>query len=308
MTPAGGGSRRPRLLLVGGGTGLAGRALVEEFRATHQIRSVHRSPSASETEAGVECIAADVATVPDWRPLLEGVDLVVTVAWYRAGPDRRFRPLAEGLVRLIQASDAVGVPGFVHLSVPESTPRIERDLPYMTRKREVDRTLASSGLRFSIVRPTMLFGPRDVLLTVMLRTISRWHRFPMFGDGGYHVSPIAARDVAAIVRRESTLGRRGTVDAGGPRRWRYRELTDLLFEVLRLPPRYFEMSPRGGMRLARALESVGSSLLYAYEVEWLVSDRLGLAPYVGLDHPLEGVEGFLRGEAARLTASPGASA
>ncbi|HTS32929.1 MAG TPA: NAD(P)H-binding protein [Thermoplasmata archaeon] len=303
MSRGGTTASRPRLLLVGGGSGLAGRHLLEEFHPTHLIRSVHRHPSAREAELGVEWIPADVARVADWRPLLADVDLVVTVAWYRAGPDRRFRPLAEGLERLIRACEGLGVPRFVHLSVPEATPHIETELPYMVRKREVDRTLAASGLSYSILRPTMLFAPRDVLLTVMLRTMARWHRFPMFGDGEYHVSPVAARDVASIVRRESTLDRRGVVEVGGPTRWRYRDLTDFLFGTLRLPPRYLRMSPRNGVRLARFLETVGSSLLYAYEVEWLVSDRLGLAPYQGLERPLQGVEGFVQSEATRLRPS-----
>jgi uncharacterized protein YbjT (DUF2867 family) len=300
MSRGGTTASRPRLLLVGGGSGLAGRHLLEEFHPTHRIRSVHRHPSVREAELGVEWIPADVARVADWRPLLADVDLVVTVAWYRAGPDRRFRPLAEGLERLIRTCEGLGVPRFVHLSVPEATPHIETELPYMVRKREVDRTLAASGLSYSILRPTMLFAPRDVLLTVMLRTMARWHRFPMFGDGEYHVSPVAARDVASIVRRESTLDRRGVVEVGGPTRWRYRDLTDLLFGALHLPPRYLRMSPRNGVRLARFLETVGSSLLYAYEVEWLVSDRLGLAPYQGLERPLQGVEGFVQSEATRL--------
>lgn len=291
---------RPRLLLVGGGGGLVGRALVQEFAPDWEIRSVHRHPAPEESAPSVKWVPADVATVPDWRPMLEGVDVVVTVAWYRAGADRRFRPLAHGLTRLIADASATSVRRFVHISVPLATEHIEATLPYMVRKREVDRTLATSGVPYSIVRPTMLFGPRDKLLTVMLRTMNRWHRFPMFGDGAYHVSPIAVHDLAQIVRREAGLNGPRTVTAGGPRRWRYRELTDRLFEALGLPARYFRLSPRGAQRLARLLERLGSALLYAYEVEWLVSDRLGLPPYEGLGRPLAPVEEFLRAEGMRL--------
>jgi uncharacterized protein YbjT (DUF2867 family) len=296
---------RPRMLLVGGGGGLVGRALVEEFSPDWNIRSVHRHPAPSESIPSVEWIPDDAARGTDWRPRLEGVDVVVNVAWYRSGSDRRFRPLAEGLLRLIAAAREAPIRRFVHVSVPPSTPPIEAGSAYMTRKRQVDRALAASGLPYSIVRPTMLFGPRDKLLTVMLRTIARWHRFPMFGDGEYHVSPIAVRDLARIVRLELGLSGRRTVDAGGPRRWRYRDLTDFMFGVLGLPPRYLRMSVAGGRRLARVFEAFGSSLLYEYEVEWLVADLLGLPPYEGLSTPLEPVEEFLRREARRLR--PGTS-
>jgi NADH dehydrogenase len=291
---------RPRLLLVGGGGGLVGRALLREFAPDWQIRSVHRHSTPEEAIPSVEWVSADVATLPSWRPVLDGVDVVINVAWYRSGPDRRFRPLAEGLRRLVADARAVGVRRFVQISVPIATDHIETTLPYMVRKREVDRAIVESGIPYTLVRPTMLFGPRDVLLTVMLRTMARWHRFPIFEQGEYRVSPISVRDLARIVRREASLDGARTETAGGPRTWRYRELTDRLFEALGLPPRYFRLSARGGERLAYLLETLGSTLLYAYEVEWLVSDRLGLPPYEGLDTPLEPVEPFLDSEGMRL--------
>ncbi len=286
-------AERPLLLAVGGFEGLVGRALLREFHADHRLRSVHRRPSPAEVAAGVEVRAADAARIADWGPFLEGVDTVVNVAWYRQARRARFVALADGLLRLVQDAERLGVRRFVHLSVPDAPPGLEAGLPYLTEKRRVDRAVAASRLSYAIVRPTMLFGEGDRLLTVMSRIVRRYHRFPMFGDGGYHVSPLAVEDLARIVRREAELGPRATVPAGGPERWVYRDLTDALFRAAGLPPRYVHLSGRGAVRLAHLLEALGSSLLYAYEVEWLLSDRLGLAPYAGLARPLEPVGPFL---------------
>ena len=296
---------RPRLLLVGGTTGLVGRHLRAEFGRDWRIVSLHRWSSPAEPSDGVEFVQGDAATITDWAPLLRDVDLVVNVAWYRAGPLRRFRPLTEGLLRLVAAADRARVPRFVHLSVPDSPPTLETGLPYMSEKRRVDRAIEASGLSYSIVRPTMLFAPRDKLVTVMMRTMHRYHRFPMFEDGAYHISPIATPDLARIVRREAGRTDRRNVTAGGPKRWRYSDLTDTMFAVLGLRPRYFRLTAKGAVRLARLLETVGSSLLYAYEVEWLLSDMLGLPPYDGLDAPLRPIEPFLVDEAARLRGTRG---
>ena len=291
---------RSRLLLVGGGAGLLGRHILAEFVRDWQVVSLHRTPVAGEVVPGVEYRRGDATTISDWGPILAGIDLVVNVAWYRSGSRRRFRPLADGLLRLVAAAERAGTARFVHISVPDSPTSLEANLPYMVLKREVDRAIERSRLSYAIVRPTMVFAPRDKLVTVMLRTMARYHRFPMFGTGDYHISPIAAEDIARIVHREATLTDRRTVSAGGPRRWRYRELTDAMFAALRLRPKYFSLSERNGVRLARFLETMGSSLLYAYEVEWLVSDMLGLPPYEGLDRPLASVEPFLVEEATRL--------
>jgi NADH dehydrogenase len=228
--------------------------------------------------------------------LLKDVDVVLNVAWFRQPRLRVFEPLAEGLLRLIRTAEALEISRFLHVSVPDAPPSLETGLPYLVQKRRVDRALEQSQLSYAIVRPTMLFGPRDKLLTVMLRTMHRYHRFPMFGDGEYHLSPISARDLARILHREADLEDCHNVTAGGPIRWRYRTLTDEMFGRLGLRPRYVQFSPKGSIRLARLLEVVGSSLLYAYEVEWLLSDLLGLPPYEGLPEPLEPVEPFLDSE------------
>jgi uncharacterized protein YbjT (DUF2867 family) len=286
----------PVLLVVGGCGGLVGRALLDEFSRDHRIRSVHRRPTPAEIAAGVDVRAADACTVDDWSPYLTGVDTVVNVAWYRQARARRFVRLADGLLRLVRDAERVGVRRFVQVSVPDAPHRLERDLPYLAQKRRVDRALEASRLDYAIVRPTMLFGPRDKLVSVMVRTLRRYHRLPMFADGSYHVSPISVVDLASIVRREASLGGRRNVTAGGPRRWEYRELTDEMFRLAGLPPRYLHLSGPGAIWLARLLEGLGSSLLYVYEVEWLLADLLGLPPYVGLDRPLREVGPFL-GEA-----------
>ncbi len=294
---------RPGMLLVGGGGGLVGRVLLQEFSASHRIRSVHRHPVGEESRLGVEWVRADVGAVASWSELLDGCEIVVNLAWYRAGGARRFRPLADGLLRLTDSvAAASSVRRFVHLSVPDAPPHLETELPYLSYKRRVDRAIGGSGIPYLILRPTMLFGPGDRLLTVMLRTMHRYGRFPMFGDGDYHVSPMASLDLAAIVRKELEGPPRRSLVLGGPERWRYRDLTDRMWSALGRPPRYWRLSATGGRRVAFLLEHLGSKLIYEYEVEWLVSDLLGLPPYEGLSRPLARVGPFLDATAAQLRA------
>ena len=293
-----------RVLLLGGGGGLVGRAVLEEFAPDHRIRSFHRRAVPREAQLGVEWVPGDLGTQEDWTEVLEGVDLILNLVWHRTGSRRRFEPLAGGLSKLLEAAKRSGVRRFVHLSVPRAPDHLEREFPYLTYRRRFDAELAASGLSYRIVRPTMLFGPGDVLIDVMRREMRRYPFFPMFGDGRYHVSPLATRDLARILRREASNDLRGTIDVGGPHRYEYRELCDLLFRSLGKAPRYWRLTERGGVRLARLLETFGSHLLYAYEVEWLVSDLLGLAPDPGLRSSMMTLESYLGVPAAASGSSP----
>jgi uncharacterized protein YbjT (DUF2867 family) len=285
-------SSLPRLLLIGGGGGLVGRAVLPLLLPFYRVRSIHRHPASGEG-AEVEWVPADVRSVGDWTNLVADVQVVLNLAWYRWESERAFRELHDGLRRLLDASVRAGVGRFVQVSVPPAPASMETGLPYLVYKRRFDTALATSGLSYRIVRPTMLFGRGDVLIGVMLRLMRRYPFFPMFGDGEYHVSPIAVKDLARVLLQETRGPKTGSLDLGGPERMTYRELTDRMYRSLGKRPRYWRMSKAGGERLAGLLVALGSTLLYPYEVEWLTSDMLGLPPYPGLDPPLVRLDEYL---------------
>lgn len=292
--------RPSRVLLVGGGGGLVGRALLPELLEDHRVRSVHRHPTTEEAGKPVEWIALDVAAVTDWSATLEDIDAVVNLVWYRWASGRAFARLYDGLHRLLEAARHASIPRFVHVSVPDAPERLESRIPYLRYKRQFDRAVADSGLSFRIVRPSLLFGPHDRLLTVMLGLMHRYRRFPMFAGGSYRVNPLWVGDLAHILHHELHGSDTGTLVVGGPQVYRYHDLTDVMFRDLGLPPRYWSMGPQTSVAVASLLQHLGSSLIYAYEVEWLLSDRLAIPPYLGSGRPLASVEPFLLEQAHLL--------
>lgn len=291
---------RSRLLLIGGSGGFVGRAVLPVLGQDFRIRSVHRHPAPDEGPH-VEWVRADVKSLVDWAPVLDEVDVVLNLAWYRWESESAFRSLHDGLRRLLDAAVRSKVRRFLQVSVPPAPALLEEGLPYLVFKRRFDSALQGSGLSYRIVRPTLLFGPGDVLLSVMFRLMRRYPLFPMFGDGAYHVSPVAVSDLARVLRREAQGSDSGILDLGGPDRFTYRELTDRMFGMLGKRPRYWRMSASGALRLTRWLVALGSTLLYPYEVEWLMSDMLGLPAYDGIDPPMSRVGPYLEQLAAGPT-------
>ncbi len=285
---------------MGGGGGVVGRGILAELAGRYPIRSYHRSPTPLE-QGRVEFVPGDVLETSRFPSLVEGVDAIVNVVWYRQpGPDRLFARTSTALQALVEAAVRAGVHRFVQISLPPATPRLEAKTPYLYRKREFERVLLRSGLEVTLLQPSAIFAPKDRLVHVMLDLMRRYGRFPIFGEGGYHLTPVWNRDVGWLVG-EALEGRlSGTVLVGGPERFTYLELLALLQKHVPRPVRFVKVSPGLGRFAVRFFNAVGWHVLYTYEHDWLVSDLLGFpAP----PHP--GRE-FLTLERF-LSAPPGAS-
>jgi nucleoside-diphosphate-sugar epimerase len=112
----------PLRVLVTGGTGNLGTSLVPMLAADRRITSVvavgRRRPDGWKPGENVEFRSADLVSDP-LEPLLEGIDVVVHLAW-QIGPSRdvdtQWRTNVVGSQRLLDAVADAGVGAFVHAS------------------------------------------------------------------------------------------------------------------------------------------------------------------------------------------------
>jgi uncharacterized protein YbjT (DUF2867 family) len=122
---------------------------------------------------------------------------------------------------LFTAAAEAGVGRIVHISV--SNPSEDSPLPYFRGKAQVERTLAAAGPAYAIVRPTLVFGPRDILVNNIAWILRRFPVFVVPGDGSGRAQPVSAEDVARIAVTAT-----GTVDAAGPEQYSFSELVRLV--------------------------------------------------------------------------------
>ena len=57
--------------------------------------------------------------------------------------------------------------------------------------------LKDLGVPYAIIRPTLVFGVRDLLLNNMAWALRRFPVFPVYGRGDYPVQPVYVEDLAA---------------------------------------------------------------------------------------------------------------
>ena len=133
--------------------------------------------------------------------------------------------------KLFLAAKEAGVGKIVHLSV--ANPTKAPDWAYFRGKVIVENFLKKTGLSYSIVRPTVLYGHRqDVLVNNIAWMLRRFPLFGMFGDGKYPVQPIYADDVANICINQGQLSENTVVDAAGPETFEYREFLQILSDAM----------------------------------------------------------------------------
>ena len=170
------------------------------------------------TEAGYEVRnlgRAELADPDRMATALDGTDTLFNTFWIRFERGPITYPWAvERTRQLFDAARRAGVRRIVHLSVINAS----HDAPtaYFRAKAEVEDALRASGVGHAIVRPTVTFGPGDILVNNLAWTLRRLPAFGIPGDGRYPIQPVHVEDVAEVAVRAGGMAEDVTLDAGGP--------------------------------------------------------------------------------------------
>src|SRR3984893_8955241 len=222
------------------GRHIARRLLAQERR----VRTLTRRPQ----PPGTEDIKVDIAPLQftDRAALVEslrGADVLYNTYWVRFRHGKvGFGEAVANTRMLVGAAAEAGVHKVVHISV--SNPSIDSPLDYYAGKARTEEIVRSSGLRWSIIRPTLVFGTGDILINNIAWLLRRMPIFPIQGLGGYRVQPVAVEDVAELATWAAEQSDNITVDAAGPDTVTYGEFVEGIAIAVGRRPRFIYTSPR----------------------------------------------------------------
>ncbi|HXN36492.1 MAG TPA: NAD(P)H-binding protein [Solirubrobacteraceae bacterium] len=174
---------------------------------------------------------------------LEGVSTLYNTFWVRFDHgSTSFANAIECSRMLFHAARNAGVQRIVHVSI--ANPSIDSPLPYFRGKALVEYALAETGVPYSIVRPTWVFGgERDVLANNIAWILRRMPLFALPGNGKYPVQPVHVEDLARICVEAARFKGDTVVDAAGPKRMAFSELVacvrsalDTRSPIVHVPP------------------------------------------------------------------------
>ena len=109
----------------------------------------------------------------------------------------------------------------------------------------------STGVSHAIIRPTLVFGEGDLLLSNMAWALRRFPVFPVFGRRDYQVQPIYAEDLTAQAVDVGSGRDSFVADAAGPETFTFEELLRLLASAVNARVRLVHTPPTVGFAMTR---------------------------------------------------------
>ena len=230
------------LFAVTGGTGFVGSHVVELLRrrGDHVRCLVRERMRAHRLEAlGCELIQGGLDDARAFSSLVEGCDTIFHVAGALAARSEAelLEVNRDGTARLARAAREARVGRLVYVSSLAVTGPARRGTvldesapprpvtPYGRSKKAGEEAVRESGVPFAIVRPPVVYGPRDRQVLRLFR-LARRGFVPLLGDGGQELSLVHAADLAEALLAAATSPRAegGTYHAAHPEVVRQDEL------------------------------------------------------------------------------------
>ncbi len=209
-----------RRLFLTGASGFLGRCLLSRLDTAkfERISCLSRSAPPSAAPAHVEWLRGGLAENSTYSAELTGADCVIhlAAATGKLPPREYFAANVEGTRCLVEQCRAAGVRNFLFVSSIAAGFPDQSRYYYAQSKLQAEEIVRASGLRFCIVRPTMIFGRGSPVLAGLAK-LAALPVIPVFGNGATPVQPIAVDDLADFLLRivDNDLFSGETFELGG---------------------------------------------------------------------------------------------
>jgi len=213
-------------VFVTGATGFTGSRVIPLLHNNgFGVRCLYRASSDRSPldGLGVEWALGDVSNSESLTSAMQGTDILVNIASLGFGH-------AESIIR---AAKEAGIQRAIFIS----TTAIFTQLNVKSRqiRMAAEQAVETSGLKYTILRPTMIYGsPRDRNMWRLIRFMRLSPIVPIFGDGKYLQQPIYVEDVASAVlaslKTEASVNK--SYNIAGKHALTYNEVVDTIAKAM----------------------------------------------------------------------------
>ncbi len=226
-------------VLVTGGTGFVGHAVLAKLRATgHAARALVRNPASPRaTELakrfGAETVAGDVLDADSIQRALRGCEAVIHLVGIisEVGPNTFHNAHTLATQNVVRAAERAGVNRYLHMSALGTRPNAASR--YHRTKWAAEQAVRESRLAWTIFRPSLIYGAEDHFVN-LFANLARWSPIlPVMGSGRGKLQPVSVEVVAAAfvnaLNEPRAVGQ--TYDLCGPDRLSFLQVLDTILSV-----------------------------------------------------------------------------
>ena len=194
----------------------------------YQLRTLTGHPDRRNPfGAAVEVFPFSFERPDQLRETLRGTSALVNTYWVRfPRGESTFEAAVRNTKTLFAAAAYAGVRRIVHVSI--ANPSLNSPLGYYRGKALLEQTLIDSGLGYTILRPTVIFGMEDILINNLAWFLRRFPVFGIPGDGRYRIRPIYVEDMAQLMADAVNADGKRVIDAIGPETYAFEDLVRLI--------------------------------------------------------------------------------
>jgi uncharacterized protein YbjT (DUF2867 family) len=230
------------MILISGATGYIGRHLVSRLAAQEErprclVRDTRRAASILPGDK-IELVQGDTTQPASLEAAMHGIDTIVHSAFITADHKQSTGNTYEetnvqGTANVIKAAKDAGVKRIIEMSGLGTKPG--RPGSYMQGRFLAEKMLKESGLDWTIIQPSVLFGKDAPFIKGLSELIRSAPVVPLIGGGKMLFQPIYVEDVVTVVMQTledpaRTSGKTYTI--GGPAYYSFTQVIDELLHAM----------------------------------------------------------------------------
>jgi NADH dehydrogenase len=136
-----------------------------------------------------------------------------------------------GASSLLSACLDGGVRRFIYVSAAGAGPNAKT--AYHRTKWQAEEAVRDSGLEYLILRPSIMCGPGDGFVSLLVEMMKKQPIFPIVGSGSYRLQPVWVHDLHTCILEALDAGHvwNRTFEIGGPDALEFNKMVETIMDV-----------------------------------------------------------------------------
>lgn len=267
-------------ILVTGATGFVGHHVCRELSARgHAVRALVRRNSVDKIDptSGYEVVTGDILDTHACLRAATGVDAVVhLVGIRRENPETgtTYEALhTEATYDIVNAARRQRVPRFVYMSGLGT--REDAKARYHITKWESEQIVRRSDMRWTIFRPSVIFGDGDEFHPLLAELVER-SVVPIVDGGKSLLQPVSVQNVVTAVAKSLTMPETAgeVYEVGGPDRVEFYDLIQRAARACDVWPNFWKVSSMLMKPMVRMMQRLPNFPLSYDELLLMLEDNI----------------------------------